>query len=44
MRVLAVDFGRKRLGLAMSDPTGTVAGALPAILRKGEKKKKKIRR
>ena len=36
MRVLAVDFGRKRLGLAMSDPTGTVAGPPPAILRKGE--------
>lgn len=36
MRILAVDFGRKRLGLAMSDPTGTVAAPLPAIQRKGD--------
>lgn len=36
MRVLAVDFGRKRLGLALSDPTGTVAGPVPAIQRKGD--------
>lgn len=36
MRVLAVDFGRKRLGLALSDPTGTVAAPIPAIQRKGE--------
>ncbi len=31
-----MDFGRKRLGLALSDPTATVAGPLPAIQRKGE--------
>ncbi|MBX3168015.1 MAG: Holliday junction resolvase RuvX [Candidatus Eremiobacteraeota bacterium] len=36
MRILAVDFGRKRLGLALSDPTGTVAAPLPAIQRQGE--------
>ncbi|MBN9415818.1 MAG: Holliday junction resolvase RuvX [Candidatus Eremiobacteraeota bacterium] len=36
MRVLAVDFGRKRLGLAMSDPGGIVAAPLPAIQRKGD--------
>lgn len=36
MRILAVDFGRKRLGLAISDPTGTVAGPLPPIQRKGD--------
>ena len=36
MRVLAIDFGRKRLGLAMSDPSGTVAAPLPAIQRKGD--------
>jgi putative Holliday junction resolvase len=36
VRILAVDFGRKRLGLALSDPTGTVAAPLPAIQRKGE--------
>jgi len=36
LRILAVDFGRKRLGLALSDPSGTVAGPLPAIVRKGD--------
>jgi putative holliday junction resolvase len=29
MRVLAVDPGSKRVGLALSDPTGTIAQALP---------------
>ena len=36
MRILAIDFGRKRLGLALCDPTGTVAAPLPAIQRKGD--------
>lgn len=31
-----MDFGRKRLGLALSDPTGIVAAPLPAIQRKGD--------
>jgi putative Holliday junction resolvase len=29
MRVMAVDPGSKRVGLALSDPTGTIAQALP---------------
>src|SRR5256885_5910482 len=31
MRVLAVDPGSKRVGLAVSDPTGTIAQALATV-------------
>ncbi len=31
MRILAVDHGEKRIGLALSDPTGTLAGPLTVI-------------
>ena len=31
MRILAVDPGSKRVGLALSDPTGTIATALATI-------------
>ncbi|SVE32111.1 uncharacterized protein METZ01_LOCUS484965, partial [marine metagenome] len=31
MRVLGLDFGLKRVGLAVSDPTGTVATPLETI-------------
>jgi putative pre-16S rRNA nuclease len=31
MRILAVDLGSKRVGLALSDPTGTIAGALKTV-------------
>ena len=31
MRILAVDHGEKRIGLALSDPTGTIAGPLKVI-------------
>ena len=31
MRILAVDPGEKRLGLALSDPTGTIANPLAVI-------------
>ena len=31
MRVMAVDPGSKRVGLAVSDPTGTIAQALPTV-------------
>ncbi len=31
MRVLAVDHGEKRLGVAISDPTGTIANPLTVI-------------
>jgi len=32
MRILAVDPGSKRIGLAISDPTGTIANPLMVIL------------
>lgn len=31
MRILAVDHGEKRIGLALSDPTGTLASPLKVI-------------
>ena len=31
MRILAVDPGEKRLGIALSDPTGTIAGPLTVL-------------
>ena len=31
MRILAVDPGSKRIGLALSDPTGTIAGPLTVL-------------
>ena len=31
MRILAVDHGEKRIGLALSDPTGTIASPLIVI-------------
>ena len=31
MRILAIDPGEKRLGLAISDPTGTIARPLKII-------------
>lgn len=34
MRVLGVDFGAKRVGLAVSDPTGTVATPLETLQRR----------
>ena len=30
-RILAVDWGRRRIGLAVSDPTGTVVRPLPTL-------------
>ena len=35
MRVLAVDFGLKRVGLAVCDPQGILASPLPALHRDG---------
>jgi putative holliday junction resolvase len=32
MRILAVDPGEKRIGIALSDPTGTIASPLTVIL------------
>jgi len=31
-RVLAVDYGRRRVGLAISDPTGTIASGLETLI------------
>src|SRR5258706_11515717 len=31
IRVLAVDWGERRIGLAVSDPTGTIASGLPTL-------------
>jgi putative holliday junction resolvase len=31
MRILAVDHGEKRIGLALSDPTGTIASPLKVV-------------
>ena len=36
MRVLAIDPGSRRLGLALSDPSGTVALPLSVLLRRSE--------
>ncbi len=38
MRVLAIDYGSVRIGLALSDPTGTLARPLPFVPAKGDAK------
>src|SRR5271163_630773 len=38
MRILAIDYGSQRIGLALSDPTGTLARPLPFLLAKGDAK------
>ena len=38
MRTLAIDYGSKRIGLALSDPTGTLARPLPFLLAKADAK------
>jgi putative Holliday junction resolvase len=37
-RLLAIDFGERRVGLAISDPTGTIASPVGAILRRAGKR------
>lgn len=37
MRTLAVDYGERRVGIALSDPTGFLASALQVILRQSDK-------
>jgi putative Holliday junction resolvase len=37
MRILGVDFGEKRIGLAVSDPLGMTAQGLPTLENKGKK-------
>ncbi len=38
MRVLGIDFGEKRIGLALSDPTGTLAAPLETVSRRRGKR------
>ncbi len=38
MRILAIDFGSARIGLALSDPTGMLARPLPFLPAKGNVK------
>ncbi len=35
-RILAIDFGRRRIGIAVSDPTQVLASPLVTLQRKGE--------
>ncbi len=36
MRILAIDFGRKRIGLALSDPGASLALPQPPLVRQGK--------
>ena len=38
MRILAIDYGSARIGLALSDPTGTLARPLPFLPAKADAK------
>lgn len=38
MRVLGIDFGERRVGLAVSDPTGTIATPLSTLKRRRGKR------
>jgi putative holliday junction resolvase len=38
MRVLGIDFGERRVGLSVSDPTGTIATPLPTLERRAGKR------
>jgi len=38
MRVLGIDFGDRRIGLAVSDPTGTLASPLETLTRRPGKR------
>lgn len=38
MRVLGIDFGERRIGIALSDPTGTLASPLPTLKRRAGKR------
>ena len=37
-RVLAIDFGERRIGLALSDPSATIAQPLPTLMRRAGKR------
>jgi putative Holliday junction resolvase len=38
MRALGIDFGERRIGLALSDPTGTIASPLSTLKRRAGKR------
>ncbi len=38
MRILAIDYGTRRVGLAVSDPTGTLASPLETLVNTGHRK------
>lgn len=38
VRVLGVDFGERRIGVAVSDPTGTIASPLEVVRRRAGKR------
>ena len=37
-RILGIDYGERRVGLALSDPTGTIASPLPTLKRRKGKR------
>lgn len=37
-RILGIDYGERRIGLAISDPTGTIARPLPTLTRRRGKR------
>jgi putative holliday junction resolvase len=37
-RILAVDYGERRIGVAMSDPSATIAQPLPTLIRRAGKR------
>lgn len=37
-RILGIDYGERRIGLAISDPTATIAQPLPTLLRRRGKR------
>ncbi len=43
MRVLGIDFGERRIGLALSDPTGTIATPLETVRRRSGKRPPLVR-
>lgn len=38
MRILGIDYGERRVGLALSDPTGMLAGPLDTLVRRPGKR------
>lgn len=38
MRVMGIDYGERRIGVALSDPTGTIASPLPTLKKRRGKR------